>query len=100
MPNDNFRVNHIDPIFEEEVDNIEQLCHKYSSGINDVMLIGDLKIDLIRENAHSKHISQVAERYGLKFCRNHITADYSYTYEHPGAGHYSSIDHFIVPPIL
>ncbi len=45
MPNDNFRVNHIDPIFEEEVDNTEQLCHKYSSGINDVMLVADLKID-------------------------------------------------------
>ncbi len=79
-------------IFEEEVDNIEQLCHKYSSGINDVMLVGHLNIDLIRENAHSKHINQLAERYGLKFCRNHINADYSYTYEHPCAGHYSSID--------
>ncbi len=63
-PNDNFRVNHMDPIFEEEVDKIEQLCHKYSSGINDVMLVGDLNIDLIRENAHSKHIRQLAERYG------------------------------------
>ncbi len=100
MPNGNFRVNHMDPIFEEEVDNIEQLCHKYSSGINDMMLVGDLNIDLIRENAHFKHISQLAERYGLTFCRNHINVDYRYTHEHPVARHYSSIDHFIVPPIL
>ncbi len=50
----------MDPIFEEEVDNIEQLCHKYSSGINDVMLVSDPNMDLIRENAHSKHISQLA----------------------------------------
>ncbi len=57
MPYDNFRENHRDPIFEEKVDNIEQLCYKYSSCINDVMLVGDLNIDLIRENVHSKHIS-------------------------------------------
>ncbi len=35
------------------------------------MLVGDLNIDLIRENAHSKHICQLVERYALKFCKNH-----------------------------
>ncbi len=43
------------------MDNIEQVCHRYSY-VNVVMLVGDLNIDLQRDNAHSRHMCSIAVR--------------------------------------
>ncbi len=99
LPNANYRRNDVDPEFEEEMDNIEQLCHRYSH-VNAVMIVGDLNIDLQRDNAHSRGMCSIAERQGIIFCRNHFNIDYDYIDANVGAGHYSSVDHFIVPSVL
>ncbi len=52
MPNDNYRHTYVDREFNETLDNIEHLCIK-NSYVNAVMLVGDLNIDLIQDNAHS-----------------------------------------------
>ncbi len=42
----------------------------------------------------------IVERQEMIFCWNHVNVDYDYTYANVGAGHHSSLDHFIVPPVL
>ncbi len=64
------------------------------------MLVGNLNIDLQRDNALSRRMCSIAERQGIIFCWNHVNVDFDYTYANVGAGHYSSLDHFIVPPVL
>ncbi len=64
MPNDNYRQTDVDREFDETLDNIEQLCIKYSY-VNAIMLVGDLNIDLTRDNAHSGRIIHFTERYGV-----------------------------------
>ncbi len=41
MPNDNYKTTVIDEAFENELDNIIQLCSKYHQ-VNSVMIVGDL----------------------------------------------------------
>ncbi len=49
MPNDNYKKTMIDETFENEIDNIIQLCSKYHQ-VNSVMIVGDLNIDHTRAN--------------------------------------------------
>ncbi len=60
MPNDNYRVNDIDAEFDETVDYIEQMCAKMA----DVILVGDLNIDLVRNNDHTKRLCDISARHG------------------------------------
>ena len=96
LPNDNYHNTQVSQEFDDEVENIVQLCIKYSD-FNSVLLVGDMNIDLNRNNAHSKRMCEIAERFNITFTKSHDNAKYEHTYENPGAGHQSSIDHFIVP---
>ncbi len=71
MPNDNNRVNDIDAEFDETVDYIEQMYAKMANDVNDVILGGDLNIDLVRNNAHTKRLCDISARHGLHFGKNH-----------------------------
>ncbi len=62
MPNDNYRVNDVDAEFDEIVYYIEQMYAKMANDVNDVILVGDLSIDLVRNNAHTKCLSDISER--------------------------------------
>ncbi len=64
------------------------------------MLVGDLNINLTRDNAHSRRIIDFAERYGLFFAKDHVNSNYDFTYLNEGAGHYSAIDHHILSNVL
>ena len=99
MPNDNYSQNNVDQDFEKEMSNIEQLCLSQSD-INAVMLVGDMNVDLDRNNAHLRCLKDLCNRHGLVFTKNHPNAKYDHTYANMGAGHFSSIDHFIVPHSL
>ncbi len=80
------------------MDNIEQVCHRYSH-VNEVMLVGGLNIDLQRDNAHSRHMCSIAVRQWIIFWQNHFNVDNDFAYANVREGHYSSLDHFIVPPV-
>ncbi len=56
-----------------------------------------VNIDLPRNNAHSKSMKDIAHMYNLTFASNHTRANFEFTYENVGAGHCSSVDHFVVP---
>ncbi len=85
MPNDNYKKTVVDEAFKNEIGNIIQLCSKYHQ-INSVMIVGDLNIDLSRNNAHSKSMKDIAHMYNLTFATNHTRANYEFTYENVGAG--------------
>ena len=99
MPNDNYKQHEVNAEFEEEINNIETLCMQYSH-VSATMLVGDMNMDLQRNNAHSKALCDLAERYGLFFCKNHLKANYEYTYGHTGLGQFSCIDHYVIPNVL
>ncbi len=81
------------------MDEIEQVCANVCD-YNDIMLTGDMNIDICRKNAHSRCMEDLAERHGLLFGKNHRMAKYEHTYVNEGAGHYSCIDHYIVPKVI
>ncbi len=64
------------------------------------MIVGDLNIDLSRNNAHSKRMKDIAHMYNLTFDTNHTRANYEFTYKNVGVGHCSSVDHFVEPNSL
>ncbi len=74
MPNDNYKKTVVDEVFENEVDNIIQLCSKYHQ-VNSVMIVGDLNIDLSRNNAHTKRTKDIVHMYNLTFATNHTIAN-------------------------
>ncbi len=100
MPNDNYRVNIVDAEFDETVDYIEQMYSEMADDMNDVILVGDLNIDLVRNKAHTKHLCDISSRHGLNFGKNHQKTNYEYTYVHEGANHKSNIDHYVLPTLL
>ncbi len=64
------------------------------------MLVGDLNIDLTRDNAHSRRIIDFAERYGLFFAKDHVNSNYDFIYLNERAGHHSAIDYYILSHVL
>ncbi len=78
----------------------EQMYAKMSNDVNDVILVGDLNIDLVRNNAHTKSLCDISARHGLYFRKNHLKTNYEYTYVHEGANHQSNIDCYVLPTSL
>ncbi len=66
MPNDNYKKMVVDVDFENEIDYIIQFCSRYHQ-VNSVMIVGDLNIDSSRNNAHSKHMKDIAHMCNLTF---------------------------------
>ncbi len=99
MPIDNYKTTVVDEDFENEIANIIQLCLKIHH-VNSVMIVGDLKIDLLGNNAHIKRVKDIVHMYNLTFATNLTTANYEFTYDNVGAVHCSFVDHFVVPNSL
>ncbi len=51
-----------------------------SNDVNDVILVEDRNVDIVRNNAHIKCLCDILARHGLYFGKSHQKANYQYTY--------------------
>jgi len=62
----------------------------------DILLGGDINVDLRASSAASKHIKQFMNEFNLILCNDVVDKHCKYTYFHDSLGHFSYVDFFIV----
>ena len=72
MPNDNYKAHEASLEFQNECDNIEQVIQKYSDKANGILLVGDMNVDLKRNNAHS-YLSTFENFSGVESARQLVS---------------------------
>ena len=94
MPVDNHRKHLIDSVFQDTLDNLELFTESCSS--HDVIIGGDLNLDMSRQNAHDICYRDFLDRHNMTYTFDLPTADSGYTYYDMDNGGQSCIDHFSV----
>ena len=97
LPGDNYRQSCIDPEFQEAIDTLDEMVR--TSNASEIILGGDLNIDLSRNNSHTRCVIDFARRNNLRFIHQHRLANISYTYNQVvenARERISSVDHFLV----
>ena len=97
MPKNNYSVTNVTPDYSTAVDHIDGLIA--SNRHQSLVIGGDMSIDLSKNHAHTKHLTQFAERHRLFFVASHQLATYSSTFKQylvDGSIRSSAVDHFLV----
>ena len=94
MPVDNQRKHHVDSIFLDTMDCLELFMEGCLS--DNIIVGGDMNLDLNRGNAHDIYFKDFMERHDLIHTFNLPNADVGYTYYDMDNGGRSCIDHLNV----
>ena len=94
MPVDNYCKNRVSPEFQDTLDAIELFVQQCSG--KQIIIGGDVNIDVKRGNAHDKYFLDFLERNNLIYTPELNDCTVDYTYHDPNADCFSCIDHFSV----
>ena len=92
MPVDNYSKHHVTDEFSDSIDTIENiiLCHPD----HQVILGGDINVDIARQNAHDQYYCDLLQRQLLTDVILLPDCSINYTYSDLNSGAKSCIDHF------
>ena len=94
LPCDSGRINDIGHDFLKCLDVIQMCMAK--GDYDEILLGGDLNVDLKRNTGNSKYLKQFCSICELEFAWNHLNAQPGFTYESYDGSSSSIIDHFLV----
>lgn len=98
LPCDNHKQCEEDPNFLSCIAELDEFIAR--SKCDHLIVGGDMNVDLSRNNAHSKCLSEFASRHNLLFAWKHANAKENAIYVNETLSHYSCIDYFMIDKIF
>lgn len=96
MPTDNYSKSHVNSDFLDTCDAVEMFVQQCSSSGKQVVIGGDLNLDMSRKNAHDLYFKELCERYDLVSMLDIPVTKVDYTYHDQSNDCFTCIDHFCV----